>query len=247
MDFRSQPETSSLPDACTRSPQRDLPVTTPESALEAELKARLEEIEWQRDEESTAMCYRLHFLVMEYKRRDQSYVDRYTECLDQVLHHFPGLANTRPWAKPCRAAVERQFFSTEGLAIKFYPSTDNRPPPSSPHGDNVTEQEAVTNVKPPSTTTTTATTTAVPQHSSTPTQQQQPSSSIFPASLPAVEVDRRVPCLECRRRKKKCSRDKPQCSQCKLKGNRNPCQYQSLSPPSISSQRRAKKKKTSES
>lgn len=241
MDLQSQPVTSSLPDPCIRSPQRA--PTTPESALEAELKARLDEIEWQRDEESAAMCYRLHFLVMEHKRRDQSYVDRYTECLDQVLHHLPGLANTRPWAKPCRAAVEREFFSKDGLAIKFYPSTDICPPPPPRHGDDVTERETATNSKHPSTatsTSTTATTTAAPQPSPTPTQ-QQPSSLIFPASLPAVEVDRRIPCLECRKHKTKCSRDKPQCSRCKLKGN--PCRYESLSPPGTSRQRRAKKKR----
>ncbi|KAK4235728.1 hypothetical protein C8A03DRAFT_36423, partial [Achaetomium macrosporum] len=123
-----------------------------ELALEAECKARLEEIEWQRDEESAAMRNRLYSLVMEYKRRDQSFVDRYTECLEQLTRRLPAVANTRPWAKPCRGVAEWETFYRGGIAIRFYPSTGNSL--LVPHGDNA-EGETVTPRKFPSNITTT--------------------------------------------------------------------------------------------
>ncbi|KAK3309808.1 uncharacterized protein B0T15DRAFT_15310 [Chaetomium strumarium] len=289
-----------------------------ELALEAECKARLEEIEWQRDEESAAMRNRLYSLVMEYKRRDQSFVDRYTECLEQLTRRLPVVANTSPWAKPCRGVAEWETFYRGGIAIRFYPSTGSSL--LVPHGDNA-GGETVTPRKFPSNIATTSAkyppyefspsssplssvpcspepvsrlapdtrearprkqlkrplspdelafgssssppgaagqkttschipqqepgcellsthdqkqstqSTKTNQRASTPTQQPP---SVFSAPLPCLKVDRRVPCLECRRRRVKCSRGRPRCRECKRQGNL--CRYPLPSPTRTSRQ-----------
>lgn len=136
---------------------------TSESPLETEIKARIDEIERQRDEESAAMSNRLYSLIMEYKRRDQALVDRHTKHLDRLSRRLPAVAKTRLWAMPCRGVVEREFFFQGGLAIKFYPSTlTSLPPPQA----GTVERETVTTWKLASTTTAVATKpTAYPQHS----------------------------------------------------------------------------------
>ncbi|KAH6627457.1 hypothetical protein F5144DRAFT_575900 [Chaetomium tenue] len=96
------------------------PPATSDLVLEAVLKARLEEIEQQRDDESAAMSDRLHALVKLYKRRDQSLVDRYTEYLEQASR-LPPAASVRPWLKPCRGVVDHEIFYEAGVIVKFCP------------------------------------------------------------------------------------------------------------------------------
>ncbi|KAH6839515.1 hypothetical protein B0I37DRAFT_386618 [Chaetomium sp. MPI-CAGE-AT-0009] len=125
-----------------------LPPTLPETShLVFEAKARMEEIEFQRDEESAAMSNRLHALVAEYKRRDQSFVDRYTKCLEQ-LSCLTGLVNTHPWATPCRGVVDREIFYKAGVTIKFYPDTG----PFAAHGDSTDEEADTPRLSPTATT-----------------------------------------------------------------------------------------------
>jgi hypothetical protein len=122
-----------------------------ESILEAEIKARIEQIEFWRDEESAAMSERLHSLVMEYKRRDQALVDRHTGCLEDLFRRLP-TARTLPWAARCREAVERETFVQGGVAIEFYRSPCIGQPPR--RTDTRVERETVTTWKLPSTTAT---------------------------------------------------------------------------------------------
>jgi hypothetical protein len=96
--------------------------TTSDLALEAELKVRLEEIAQQRDDESAAMSDRLHALVKLYKERDQSFVDRYKECLEQVSR-LPRDATIHSLVKPCREVVDQEIFYEAGVFIRFYPDT----------------------------------------------------------------------------------------------------------------------------
>ncbi|KAK3296445.1 uncharacterized protein B0H64DRAFT_398276 [Chaetomium fimeti] len=108
---------------------------TSDLVLVAKFKARMEEIELQRDEESAAMSNRLHALVRDYKRRDQLFVDRYTECLEQ-LSRLPSVPNTHPCAKPCRGVVDREIFGDAGVIVRFYPD----PSPLFSHGDTTDEE-----------------------------------------------------------------------------------------------------------
>ncbi len=287
------------------------PLVPSETAFEAELRARIEEIEWQRDEESAALSDRLYFHVMEFRRRDQVLVDRQAECLKQLALRLPAVAKSRAWATPCKGVADTESFRHEDITIQVYPS----PPVGLPIPDDARVARANdTTPTIPSTTTTTTTTTNAEKsrlgsllssdvlHSSeanpksapfksapgasdmqsrkhttrspspdelaptstaspviaakksskgsrmppqksrrkpvsaqsrkrplsqpaqrlpTPTQQPSPTT---PAPRPVSNTNRRLSWDQCRKRKERCSRDRPECSTCKDKGRL--CTYQ---------------------
>ncbi len=150
MDKQPARETSLSTNAPILPPP--VPPATSESALEAEFRTRIEDIERQRIEENAETSDLLHLLVKQHKRRVQSLVDQHAECIEELSRRLPAVARARPWAKPCLGVRKWGTFSQNGLDIKYGPSI--RIGSSSPTSDEA-ERETVTARKLPTPTITT--------------------------------------------------------------------------------------------
>jgi len=89
----------------------------------AAIKDKIDDIERQRGEASTAMRDRLHAAVVEYKQADQRFVDEHAACLNMLLACVPE-ASAWHWAKPCLGVPDRELFALGGIVIKYHPTSD---------------------------------------------------------------------------------------------------------------------------